>query len=79
MAYFDTATVARWTAQADAALAAQGLTREQVTSGRDGWTVARLAGITAEAYRDRNAVDAHIQTALERILPNCKFRDPKRY
>lgn len=79
MAYFDKVTVARWTAQVDAALAAQGFTREQVTNGVDGWTVARLAGITEEAYRDRDVTDGHIQTALERILPNCKFRDPKRY
>lgn len=79
MAKFDHATIERWTAQVDAALAKRGFTREQVTVGADGWAVARLAGIMDEAYQDRDVVDAHIQTALEAILPNCVFKDKKRY
>lgn len=56
------------------------LTRETIATGRDAWTVAHRAGITQAAYNEgRDVVDAHIQTALERVFPNAVFRDAKRY
>jgi hypothetical protein len=70
-----------WSNRAAAWLAANApqLTRESIATGRDAWTVAHRAGLTAEAYEDRNVTDAHIQTALENIFPNAVFQDRKRY
>lgn len=80
MAYFDKETVTRWTKQAADWLEAKlPVTLADVKTGRDAWTIAHRAGITEEAYKDRNAVDAHIQTALETIFPNAIFSDKKRY
>jgi len=81
MPKFDTETVNRWKDQVnqwfhenlpwqDAAL---------VQSGVDAWTIAHRAGITREAYVDRDVTDGHIQTALEKIFPNAVFKDRKTY
>ena len=80
MAYFDKETVARWTSQAKDWLESKlPVTLSDVKTGKDAWTVAHRCGITKEAYKDRNVVDAHIQTALESIFPNAVFMDKKRY
>jgi len=72
------ATVTRWEATCRNWLAdTMNLRIEAITLGRDAWTVAHRAGITEEAYRDRSVLDAHIQTALERIFPNATFGDRK--
>lgn len=54
-------------------------TRETIKTGRDAWAVAHRAGLTREAYDDRDINDAHIQTALESIFPNAVFKDKKVY
>ena len=78
---FDKDTLARWNKQAADYLTAHHghMTPDHILHGRDAWTVAHRAGITAEAYKDREVVDAHIQTALERIFPNAVFKDKKVY
>lgn len=69
-----------YTAMADSWLAARGFARQDVTTGRDAWAVAHGAGITGHAYAlSRDVTDAHIQTALERIMPRAAFKDAKRY
>lgn len=51
-----------------------------ITSGREVWAIAGKLGLTREAYNiGRDVLDAHIQTALEKIFPNAIFLDPKRY
>ena len=56
------------------------LTREAVTAGRDAWFIAHRTGIVRASYDvGRDVVDAHIQTALQRIFPNVVFLDAKRY
>jgi hypothetical protein len=69
-----------YTARADSWLAARGYTRADIKTGRDAWAVAHGADITRHAYSlSRDIVDAHIQTALERIFPHAVFSDAKRY
>jgi hypothetical protein len=72
-------TVASWRERCATWLAPRNLTPDAILTGRDAWTVAHRSGLTAEAYQDRDVVDAHIQTALERIFPNAVFQDAKRY
>lgn len=82
MAYFPKSTVSQWASKASAWLAANtspALTVNDIATGIDAWTVAHRSGITNAAYEDRNAVDAHIQTALQSIFPNAVFKDAKRY
>ena len=81
MAKFSTLTVDTWSANADSWLRAHAshLTRDSILTGRDAWTVASRAGITADAYTDRSVTDGHIQTALQRIFPNAVFLDAKAY
>jgi len=50
-----------------------------IKTGSDAWAVCSRSGVLREAYEDRSVVDAHIQTALEKIFPNAVFRDKKRY
>ncbi len=52
---------------------------EDVKLGVDAWDIAHNSGIMKEAYTDPTVFDAHIQTALERLFPNCVFRDRKVY
>ena len=67
-------------ARADSWLAARGYARADIRTGRDAWAVAHGSGITSHAYAlSRDIVDAHVQTALERIFPNAVFRDAKHY
>lgn len=76
------AHVAPWTERIAQWLAdnAPTYTRHTVTTGREAWTIARMAGVTNEAYAlSRDITDGHIQTALERVFPNAVFRDAKRY
>jgi hypothetical protein len=56
-----------------------GITRAGIRAGVEAWAVIGRVGILAEAYQDRTITDAHIQTALERVFPNCVFRDRKVY
>lgn len=79
MAYFDKETVGRWTALVRAYLDDKEITRHEVTQGWSAWAIAGKAGILREAYNDRRVTDAHIQTALEKIFPECEFRDAKRH
>lgn len=61
-------------------LAARNMTPEQIMTGREAWGVAHGAGICRHAYdQGRDVFDAHIQTALQAIMPNAVFKDPKRY
>ena len=79
MARFDDKTIERWTVQATDWLAPRNYTCTDIVTGVDAWTVASRCGITSEAYKDRNVVDAHIQTALTRVFPRAVFKDKKRY
>ncbi len=80
MAYFDKETVLHWKGLAKEWLEANTqLTLNDPIIGKDVWEVAHRCGITREAYADRDANDAHIQTALEKIFPNATFQDKKRY
>ena len=74
-------TLSKWRASVDQWLMENhSLIANQVTTGRDAWTVAHKTGIALEAYdMSRDITDAHIQTALEHIFPNAVFRDKKRY
>ena len=75
-------TICRWRGMAEVWLAnntRKGNTRADVLNGIDAWTIAHRCGITNDAYQDRDIVDAHIQTALEKIFPNCLFKDKKVY
>lgn len=76
---FDAATVNRWTCMAEDYLSGRDMFREGILTGRDAWEVAHRAGITREAYGDREVTDGHIQTALERVFPNAIFQDRKVY
>lgn len=72
--------IAEYRACAESFLHSKGLTLAEVKTGRDAWTVAHHAGITSHAYAlSRDIVDAHIQTALESLMPNAVFQDKKRY
>ena len=77
MARFDSNTVRIWCNQADQWISKNsGITdRDHVTQGVDAWAIAHRAGITQEAYQDRNVTDAHIVTALKKIFPNAVFTD----
>lgn len=85
MARIDAATADRWRALIDAYLDQQrtplgeGVTRHTIQTGSGAWAIAHNAGVTREAYADRSILDAHIQTALEKIFPNAKFKDRKVY
>ena len=69
-----------YTFLADLYLSGRNLTRDDVKTGRDAWNIAHKASITNHAYAiDRDVLDAHIQTALQRVFPNAVFRDKKRY
>ena len=67
-------------ARADSWLAARGYIRADIKTGRDAWAVAHGSGITSHAYGlSRDVIDAHIQTALERVFPHAVFNDKRRY
>jgi len=52
---------------------------EDVVTGKEAWNVANAVGILSEAYKDRTVIDAHIQTALEKLFPDAIFKDKKVY
>lgn len=60
---------------------------EDIKDGITAWAVAHRSGITDICYGNTaknlpgidGCLDAHIQTALEKIFPNVTFRDAKRY
>ena len=87
MAKIDTDTLVRWTKMVDDWMAANAgildavgiRLRDHVVDGISAWTLVRRSGVLDEAYKDRSIVDAHIQTAMEKIFPNVKFRDKKVY
>lgn len=81
MTYFQPETVNRWRALVDQWLSnnAIDVSRFDVGTGQTAWALAHNAGIMREAYADRKATDGHIQTALETIFPNAKFKDKKVY
>lgn len=57
-----------------------GIKLEDIKTGCDAWTVAHKSGITRHAYGvSRDVCDAHIQTALEKIMLNAVFKDKKVY
>jgi hypothetical protein len=65
-------------------LADKGYTFNDVTTGRDAWTVLHRSGAymsltnkTPGGYPDYK--DAHLQTALAHIMPNAVFNDKKVY
>lgn len=73
-------TIANWCERTERYLIDNhGITRAGIKIGLDAWSIAHRVGLTAEAYSDRTITDAHIQTALERVFPNCQFRDRKVY
>lgn len=72
--------IENWTAMIDATLARGGFVRSDILTGRDAWTIAHRAGVTEEAYSmGRDITDGHIQTALQKIMPNAVFKDKKVY
>jgi len=74
------ATVDAWCERAERYLVDNhGITRGGIQHGVDAWAVAGKIGLLREAYEDRTVLDAHIQTALQRVFPNCAFRDAKVY
>ena len=61
-------------------LSKHGIQADMTMSGVDAWTLAHNAGIVKHAYSlGRDIYDAHIQTALEKLLPGAVFKDSKRY
>lgn len=78
---FSRETVERWGVLVDAWLDQNypHIRRKAVVTGRDAWTIASRAGVTTEAYTDRDVTDGHIQSALERVFPNAVFLDKKVY
>jgi len=72
-------TVEKWRGWATEWLIDAGFTPEDMTAGVDAWTVAHRSGIVKDAYSDPTVVDAHIQTALEKIFQNVVFKDKKVY
>lgn len=61
-------------------LAQHGYALVDIKTGCDAWFVAHKAGITEHAYGlSRDVYDAHIQTVLEKIMPNAVFKDKKVY
>ena len=70
-----------WTGRIDGWLANNipGVTRHDIRTGVDAWTIFHRAGLTADAYRDGDTCDAHIQTALTKIFPAAAFNDKCRY
>lgn len=81
MAKISDKTIARWSVMAADWVSAhgRGIGLEAIDTGQLAWSVAHSCGITNEAYQDRTILDAHIQTALEKIFPNAVFKDAKRY
>jgi hypothetical protein len=73
------ATIEAWRKRAAAFLKTKGYTIDDVKTGADAWAVANHCDMTREGYRNHDANDAHIQTALEKIFPNAVFTDKKRY
>jgi len=79
-AKFSDEKIAEWAGKAEVWLKANtSQVPATIRFGRDAWTVAHACGITEEAYKDRSVLDAHIQTALEKIFRKAIFLDPKRY
>lgn len=80
-----TDTVQDWIVRADTFLAVtpdkDGVhrTRLDTTEAVDAWAIAHRTGMTREAYADRTVTDAHIKTALQRVFPNCVFKDRYHY
>lgn len=72
-------TIEAWRTKAAAFLKTKGYTIDDVKTGADAWAVANHCDMSREAYKDHDANDAHIQTALEKIFPNAVFKDKKRY
>lgn len=68
-------------------LAERDLACDQVQSGAAAWAVAHRAGITEICYGNTakdlpgidGCLDAHIQTALQKVFPNAVFKDKKVY
>lgn len=87
MAKISEAYVAEFKALAAAWLAERNLACDDVKTGGDAWLIASRSGISAICYGDTSrdlpglegVHDAHIQTALQAVFPNCVFRDAKRY
>lgn len=70
--------LADWTSRAKALVEAKGLTLDSVTDPGVPWLVAHRTGFWREA-NDAGLSDGAVQTALERIFPNVRFKDAKRY
>ena len=67
-----------WTARAKALVESKGLTLDAITDPGAPWAIAYRTGFWREA-NDAGLSDGVVQTALERIFPNVRFNDPKRY
>ena len=79
MTKFGNDTLIRWEGMIWNELGQNGYGIEDVLTGKDAWNVAHAAGVIQEAYEDRTVIDAHIQTALEKIFPYGVFLDKKVY
>ena len=80
MSEFDKETINRWAEMTQRyVIDTHGITLEGVKLGSDAWAIAHRAGITKEAYEDRSVVDAHIVSALRKIVPNAVFKDSYSY
>ena len=69
----------RWKAKAAEFLASYSYTCADILTGREAWAVAHKSGIYDEVHGSRDILDAHVQTALEKIFPNAVFQDKKVY
>jgi hypothetical protein len=79
MTKFDNDTLIRWEGMIWNFLGQNGYGIEDVVTGKEAWNVANAVGILSEAYEDRTVIDAHIQTALEKLFPDAIFKDKKVY
>tara|TARA_R110000782_G_scaffold1129_5_gene4433 strand:+ start:1111 stop:1350 length:240 start_codon:yes stop_codon:yes gene_type:complete len=79
MTKFDNDTLIRWEGMIWNFLGQNGYGIEDVVTGKEAWNVANVVGILSEAYEDRTVIDAHIQTALEKLFPDAIFKDKKVY
>jgi hypothetical protein len=62
----------------DTFLRDHGMIYTDVTKGTDAWTVAHHIRLTHRAYA-LGYCDGHIQTYLQKLLPNVVFKEKPRY
>lgn len=79
MAKITEGQISRWHEMVRQYLVRLGSHAGKVEQGWQAWNIADKVGILREAYLDRTVTDGHIQTALQKVFPNCTFKDKKVY